>query len=215
MTLTSITTGVAGYIILHTYKIDQAAFSPSDASRASKETRPCVWRKIGTRHLCGTDLRWRHFLTAPQLTRSARAASSTNRHSESFMSQILRDTLSPCKGTDWVETDCPPFFRLGFMRNDPESYSAIAEGYQKRTRQARLESSYTQQEVADLLGVKVDRYKKWENRGGSTMPVEYHANFCFITGTRPDWFMTGKGPRAEKPRVPRQPPQKPKLSEAV
>lgn len=213
MTLMSITTGIGGYFILRIYEIDHAAVSRSDASRASSDTLPPVWRKIGTRHLCGTDLRQRHFLSAEGLTRSARAASSTKLHSESVMSQVFRDNVSPCKGTDWAETIRPPVFRLGFMKNDPETYSAIVAAYQQRTQQARLESGYTQKEVAELLGIGTDRYKKWENRGGSSMPIEYHDNFCFITGTRRDWFMTGKGPRAEKPRIARQPKKKARLSE--
>lgn len=51
---------------------------------------------------------------------------------------------------------------------------------QARTKRARQHAGRTQAEMAKLLGVSLDRYKKWENRGNSVMQAEYADMFCTI-----------------------------------
>ena len=91
------------------------------------------------------------------------------------------------------------------MKNDPQTYAAIEAAFKKRVKQAREEAGFTQQQVADVLGIKIDRYKKWENRGKSTMPVRFFQNFCQLTHTRAEWFQNGTGQRGELPAPTRKP----------
>lgn len=51
---------------------------------------------------------------------------------------------------------------------------------QARTKRARTHCGRTQAEMAKLLGVTLERYKKWENRGNSVIQAEFIDLFCTI-----------------------------------
>lgn len=69
------------------------------------------------------------------------------------------------------------------MPHDRET--ADIKALQARIRLARIAAGYTQKRMADALGIKVDAYKKYEIREGSTMPLLTFAKFCEVTDTDP------------------------------
>lgn len=194
MKITSITPDNAGMFIVRVYEASHSAASGLGSLNASADTLPSVCSIMGSRHLGGIDLRHFHFLKASLLTPRACAASFTTAQSRCVMTTSFRDYLSPRQGTTWAETGCPTPFNFGFM--DKEAYYVAKEvALRARTKRARKEAGFTQKTIAKALGIDFEAYKKWENRGGSTMPPRYHEDFCELTKTRPDWFMSGKGAR--------------------
>jgi transcriptional regulator with XRE-family HTH domain len=61
-----------------------------------------------------------------------------------------------------------------------------------RTRKAREATGRTQEEMAGLLDIPLERYNKYETR--SALKQELIAKFCQLTGITEKWFLTGKGP---------------------
>jgi len=70
--------------------------------------------------------------------------------------------------------------------------------FMSRVKERRLKLEMTQQQMADLLGMRQDRYKIYETR--TVMPAEIIALFCDRTDTRSDWLI-GTVRRATQLRV--------------
>jgi len=64
--------------------------------------------------------------------------------------------------------------------------------FQSRLKSARKQVGFTQVGMAKALGVKLDAYKKYENREGSVIPTLTLARFCEITGQDMYGLVTGR-----------------------
>jgi DNA-binding XRE family transcriptional regulator len=79
-----------------------------------------------------------------------------------------------------------------------KALQAELEALQMRLKLARKAAGYTQASMAKELGVKLDAYKKYENRKGSDdhrgsfMPLLTFRKFCEITGQEPYYLLSGK-----------------------
>jgi hypothetical protein len=158
-------------------------------SRASTGTRPLVFRLIGSHHLAGTP-RWRHFLRANSVTPSSSAALSTNSQSSSSifpMPRIIKDDLSLRQGTIRGDVKKDVLSILVGVSNE-ESDSDHMALIRARTREARFARRWSTKEMADLLGVGEAAYKKYEERGTSTIPTRLIRRFCMLTGVDPGWL---------------------------
>ena len=62
-----------------------------------------------------------------------------------------------------------------------------------RTRKLRIASERTQAEMAALLNISVDRYKKYEKR--SPLPHYLVPSFCAILDVSVSFFLTGREER--------------------
>lgn len=60
----------------------------------------------------------------------------------------------------------------------------------ERTKEARKDAGYTQDQMAEALNVEGWRYKKWESR--SPIPHAYMIPFCTIVKRDPTWLLSGK-----------------------
>jgi hypothetical protein len=76
---------------------------------------------------------------------------------------------------------------------------------------------FTQQAMAESLGMEQDSYKQYETR--SLMPHHLIPRFCTICGVSTDWLITGKGagpavqPVLEaKPRAPKRPARRTRVA---
>lgn len=80
------------------------------------------------------------------------------------------------------------------MRKTQEKdlYLTELKAIQSRITMARKATNHSQAVMAKALGIKVDMYKKYENREGSSMPIVIFARFCEITGQEPYGLLTGK-----------------------
>jgi transcriptional regulator with XRE-family HTH domain len=67
----------------------------------------------------------------------------------------------------------------------------------RRTRLARERSGCTQAEIAELLGIKQDKYKQYESR--SFLPHRLVPPFCLATHVTIRWLLTGAEPEEEFP----------------
>lgn len=63
-------------------------------------------------------------------------------------------------------------------------------GYCERLKRFRGETNMTAEEMADLLGIPADRYRKYETR--SPLPVYLVAKFCRIVGCDLEHLILGK-----------------------
>lgn len=61
--------------------------------------------------------------------------------------------------------------------------------FRERVKAARTDRGLTQQDVATALGIKKERYVKWETR--SPMPVQFIERFSILTGTDFYYLITG------------------------
>lgn len=59
-----------------------------------------------------------------------------------------------------------------------------------RVKQAREEAGYTQEEMADLLGVRLRTYQNYESRSAPRPPFRFLRQIAELTGRRQDWFLT-------------------------
>jgi transcriptional regulator with XRE-family HTH domain len=60
--------------------------------------------------------------------------------------------------------------------------------FAERLKAARIAAGYaTQQEFATVLGVPIERYKKWES-GRTPMPHQYIPGACDLTGQDANYF---------------------------
>jgi ribosome-binding protein aMBF1 (putative translation factor) len=62
--------------------------------------------------------------------------------------------------------------------------SRFKKAFLARTKRAREAAGLTQEELAQRLGIRQDKYAKYETR--SPLPHQYVARFCEITGERLD-----------------------------
>ena len=62
-----------------------------------------------------------------------------------------------------------------------------------RLKRARSDANYTQEEFAQMLGISVERYRKYENR--SPLPVYLIPEVCEILGLDSWFVLTGQGKR--------------------
>ena len=72
-------------------------------------------------------------------------------------------------------------------------------GYIERVKRFRGETNMSAEEMADLLGVPADRYRKYESR--SPMPVYLVASFCRIVGCDLEHLILGKPRERIKPII--------------
>ena len=66
------------------------------------------------------------------------------------------------------------------------SQDAYKAGFLKRTQQAREVAGYSVAEMAQLLGIPLNTYKKYEQR--SPLPHALVQRFCTVTGCS-SWFL--------------------------
>lgn len=69
--------------------------------------------------------------------------------------------------------------------------------YCERVKRFRGETNMNAEDMADLLGIPADRYRKYENR--SPMPVYLIAKFCRIVGCDLEHLILGKPRERIKP----------------
>ena len=67
-----------------------------------------------------------------------------------------------------------------------------------RTRQARKSSGYTQNQMADALGIERAAYAQYERR--SMLPHSLIAEFCELTDIDCTYFLTGKNTSLPSPQ---------------
>lgn len=73
-----------------------------------------------------------------------------------------------------------------------------------RLRQLRSAKEWTQDQMAEALGIPKDRYAKYENRPKSAMPAYLIPQFARIVGHDIEYVLTGKrNLRRPTPKVPR------------
>lgn len=68
--------------------------------------------------------------------------------------------------------------------------SEIERAFIERTRIARMHRFKAAKDMAKALGIKAERYAKYESR--SPLPHEYVEQFCLISGVAIDWLFTGE-----------------------
>ncbi len=71
-----------------------------------------------------------------------------------------------------------------------KALSQFKKEFLERTIAAR-EGRYTQQEMADLLGISQSRYSKWEIR--TLVPHAFVGPFCVATGRSAGWLFGVEG----------------------
>lgn len=75
---------------------------------------------------------------------------------------------------------------------DKDLYLGELAAIKSRIRMAREATGNTQASMAKILGIKLDAYKKYENRSGSSMPIVIFARFCESLGRDPYELLMGK-----------------------
>ena len=65
-------------------------------------------------------------------------------------------------------------------------------GVRMRMKELRLERGWSQQQIANVLGVPKWRYQKWEQRG-RVHPPRMIMPVCLALGTTPEYLLTGTG----------------------
>lgn len=68
---------------------------------------------------------------------------------------------------------------------------------QERLLEARKISGYSQQQVADKIGMKQPTYSALEKSGGGSKRTTFLPEIAFVLGVRAYWLATGEGPREE------------------
>lgn len=76
---------------------------------------------------------------------------------------------------------------------DADSEAAFNAALCARVRQVREERAWTQEKMADLLNIPVERYRKYEKR--SPIPMYLVPRLSALTDTEVEWLVTGKGRR--------------------
>jgi transcriptional regulator with XRE-family HTH domain len=78
-----------------------------------------------------------------------------------------------------------------------ETESELRRQYINRTAELRQARGMTQQEMADALGISLDRYKKYEQR--SVLPPYLLPRFAGIVGKDIGFVVTGRVSRGARP----------------
>lgn len=76
------------------------------------------------------------------------------------------------------------------------SATEFKDRFTARVKLAREESKYTQNAIAELLGIKQDKYNKYEGR--SLMPHKLIPAFCLACHISIDWLFTGRSPSSRR-----------------
>ncbi|MCZ6465728.1 MAG: helix-turn-helix transcriptional regulator [Alphaproteobacteria bacterium] len=76
------------------------------------------------------------------------------------------------------------------MNKDKDNYNRL---FVARTRQAREYPGMKRAEVAMMLGIKEEAYKKYEYR--SPLPTYLIGRFCVLVRCNVEWLVTGQGRR--------------------
>jgi len=79
--------------------------------------------------------------------------------------------------------------------------------YCKRVRALREARGYSQEQMADTLGIPPDRYRKYEGR--SPLPVYLVPRFALIVGRDVEYVVTGRAARRASPNLPARPARRP------
>lgn len=69
--------------------------------------------------------------------------------------------------------------------------SKFLQEFAARVKEARERRPYTQEEIADLLGIPQDKYKHYEKR--SMLPHHLIHRFCLLCGVDEAWLYTAHG----------------------
>lgn len=108
-----------------------------------------------------------------------------------------RDKSSPSSRTFWgVIFGDNLSDHLGMAKTD----SDLRGRYIKRVKELREKRGITQQEMADLLGIPLERYKKYEQR--SALPAWHLDRFAAIVGKDIGFVITGRATRSRKKSAP-------------
>jgi DNA-binding XRE family transcriptional regulator len=97
--------------------------------------------------------------------------------------------MSPSQGTKWGDTQAIGIASVCCMADSLDEERVFNEKYRARIKSLREAQRWSQAEMADLLGVPVDRYKKYETR--SPLPLYLIVRFAALTNTTPDFILTG------------------------
>jgi DNA-binding XRE family transcriptional regulator len=184
--------------------VRHAGSSTSNSSKASSGIRPSDALIIGMRQRWGTERRQRHFLSACGPTPNDVATSSTTSQSSS-MTEKDRDRSSPRQETSWDRVSTARGSKIVLMEKDDDENTPAASEYRRnllrRTKELRENSGYTQAEMADFLNIKVEAYKKYENR--SLLPHRFIHKFCRLVKVTEELFLEGKQQAAVRfPQLP-------------
>lgn len=171
----------------------------SSASKASTGSSASLM--MGNRHLCGTDPRWRHFLSASALTPSERAAVLI-RSQSSVIRRKVRDDLSPSQGTTWDRFPSNVVARIVPMAETSLTPKELRAQLRRRTVELREAHGWTQAEMAGFLSIGYEAYKKYENR--SVLAHHLVPLFCRLVGVSIDFFYTGRSAETPERRVARR-----------
>ena len=136
----------------------------------------------------GIRLRCRHLaIVAGRAPSScATAATSGQRSAEKSSMSMTMD-----KSSTLVKPSCDYHSALRWRqlsmvaKPHSETKSSIIE----RTKEARAESGLSQSQLAQMLGVSLSSYQKYEQR--SPLPHELIQPFCVIVQKDPTWLLTG------------------------
>lgn len=79
-----------------------------------------------------------------------------------------------------------------------DAASQFKDAFTARTKAARKARGFTQEQMADLLGMPQDRYKQYEGR--TPLPHFLISRFCLITGVDVEWMFTGRSAAAAAPQ---------------
>jgi transcriptional regulator with XRE-family HTH domain len=74
-----------------------------------------------------------------------------------------------------------------------EAEATLARAYIQRVKELRVARGMTQQEMADALGISLDRYKKYENR--SVLPPYLLDRFAAVVNKDITYVVTGRPPK--------------------
>lgn len=117
---------------------------------------------------------------------------------EQIMTHGIGQWVLKCKNNLSLDEDNPQGHH-GLM-DAMTPATEFKRGFTARVKEAREDSNYTQAGIADLLGIKQDKYNKYEGR--SMMPHQMIPRFCTACGVTITWLFTGRQEQAR--RVPRR-----------
>lgn len=143
---------------------------------------------MGCRHRAGTPLRCHHFLVACSET-PRRPATAATLERRSRVMLISRDELSPVsmvvpgdelsqvQRTTWGLTVVRSGGQWGMTASSLTEWNLK---FCRRIAELRDARGWTQQQMADALGINLERYKKYETR--TPMPHGFVSRFALIVG---------------------------------
>lgn len=82
------------------------------------------------------------------------------------------------------------------IRPMKKAESELAQAYIQRVRDLRIARGMTQQEMADALGISLERYKKYEHR--SVLPPYLLGRFAAVVNRDLGYIVTGRARRSGK-----------------